>query len=361
MSALLFSSGAIVVMFMLFSYMVIGSLVEKHRCVVGHEASFLILLGMSMSCISYMLGYHDFNKIMTFDPNFFFYFCLPPIVFASGYNMKRQKFFENFRNILLFGLFGTLLQFTLFSFFTWLVVQADIFWKYNSNTGEFEQFTLSMMEILLMCSLLCCTDVVAAISIIKYDEQPKLFSLVFGEGITNDAVCIILFNTVYEYAGPGSEFTSMTPLKVFGSFLELAFFSLFFGFFFGLLSSAVLKHMRFLTVNPVVECNIIFVFSYLSYCVTELFHYSGIISLLTASIIMAKYSWYNLSPQAKSVTSIAFQVLGYAVEAFVFGYLGITFFSYMSFDWSWQLFIAELIIVIAGRFMGTIGIVKFME
>jgi len=53
-----------------------------------------------------------------------------------------------------------------------------------------------------MCSLLCCTDVVAAISIIKYEEQPKLFSLVFGEGITNDAVCIILFNTVMEFAGP---------------------------------------------------------------------------------------------------------------------------------------------------------------
>jgi hypothetical protein len=54
-------------------------------------------------------------------------------------------------------------------------------------------------------------------------------------------------------------------------------------------------------------------------------------------------------------------VIGYAVEAFVFGYLGITFFSYMEYDWSWQLFISELIIVISGRFIGTIGIVKFLE
>jgi NhaP-type Na+/H+ or K+/H+ antiporter len=73
----------------------------------------------------------------------------------------------------------------------------------------------------------------------------------------------------------------------------------------------------------------VFVFGYLSYCVTELFHFSGIISLLTCSIFMAKYTWYNLSPQAKTATSIAFQVVGYAVEAFVFGYLGITFFDYM--------------------------------
>lgn len=61
-----------------------------------------------------------------------------------------------------------------------------------------------MMEILLLCSLLCASDVVAAISIVKYEEQPKLYSIIFGEGITNDAVCIILFNTVMEFAGPGS-------------------------------------------------------------------------------------------------------------------------------------------------------------
>lgn len=82
---------------------------------------------------------------------------------------------------------------------------------------------------------------------------------------------------------------------------------------------------------------------------------------MACSILMAKYSWYNLSPQSKQVTSIAFNVIGYAVEAFVFGYLGLTFFSYVSFEWSWQLFIAELIIVILGRFMGTIGIIKFLE
>ena len=89
MSAVLFSSGAIVIMAMLFIYMLLGSLVEKYKCVIGHEASFLILFGMFVSWVSMQTGHTDFNKIMTFDPNFFFYFCLPPIVFASGYNMKR--------------------------------------------------------------------------------------------------------------------------------------------------------------------------------------------------------------------------------------------------------------------------------
>lgn len=50
-----------------------------------------------------------------------------------------------------------------------------------------------------MCSLLCSSDVIAAISLISYDQEPTLFSIVFGEGILNDAVSIILFNTVMKY------------------------------------------------------------------------------------------------------------------------------------------------------------------
>ena len=45
----------------------------------------------------------------------------------------------------------------------------------------------------MISSLLCSSDVIAAISIVKYEEQPKLFSIIFGEGIVNDAVALILF------------------------------------------------------------------------------------------------------------------------------------------------------------------------
>ena len=72
---------------------------------------------------------------------------------------------------------------------------------------------LSTAEILLMSSLLCSTDVIAAISMVKYEEQPTLFSLLFGEGIVNDAVAIILFNTVLKFffADGGHEITWTAP------------------------------------------------------------------------------------------------------------------------------------------------------
>lgn len=153
------------------------------------------------------------------------------------------------------------------------------------------------MECLLVSSLICSSDVIAAISIIKYDEQPKLFSLIFGEGIVNDAVAIILFNTVSMYVGETTEeFTGATPFKIIGNFLLLGFASLGIGLVFGLIGSYFFKIMRFLTVSAVKETLLIFCFGYMAYATGELAHMSGIIALLTSGVVMAHYAWYNLSP-----------------------------------------------------------------
>lgn len=44
--------------------------------------------------------------------------------------------------------------------------------------------------------MLCATDTVAANSLIRVDKFPVLNAVLFGEGILNDAVAIILFGTI---------------------------------------------------------------------------------------------------------------------------------------------------------------------
>lgn len=105
----------------------------------------------------------------------------------------------------------------------------------------------------------------------------------------------------------------------------------------------------------------IFCFGYLSYVISESAHYSGIISLLTCGIAMAHYTWYNLSPQGKQSSFIVFQFLGYLTEAFVFAYLGLTFFSYSNYNWSPHLFLVELGVIMVGRLFGTMGLIGFLR
>ncbi len=102
--------------------------------------------------------------------------------------------------------------------------------------------------------------------------------MIFGEGIFNDAVAIILFNTMSDFVDGEEVFTPATPFKIIGNFLLLAFCSILIGAIYGLLASLVLKHFRFVTVSAVKETLVVFSFGYLAYATGEIFHFSGIIA-----------------------------------------------------------------------------------
>lgn len=117
---------------------------------------------------------------------------------------------------------------------------------YRSGIIIEEVVSLNLSECFVISALLCSQDVIASVSVLKYDEQPKLYSIVFGEGITNAAISIIIFNTVVKAIEGGV--TVLSPVEIFGHFLLLCVGSVGIGIFFGLFASYLLKKMRFLTV-----------------------------------------------------------------------------------------------------------------
>lgn len=102
-----------------------------------------------------------------------------------------------------------------------------------------------------------------------------------------------------QYTQANSHITWKTPASIIYNFVALGFYSILIGVVFGLLSSYILKNHRQISKNAVSECMVIFCFGYLSYLTSEVAEYSGIITLLTSGIVMAHYSWFNLSPQGK--------------------------------------------------------------
>jgi len=124
---------------------------------------------MLISYIELATENEEVVELLRFSDNTFFYFCLPPIVFASGFNMQRGNFFRNIKNILIFGILGTFVAFFSFSTMTIAIKNEGFLQQYDGKTGNWTDLELTSPECMLMCSLLCSSDVIAAISLISYD------------------------------------------------------------------------------------------------------------------------------------------------------------------------------------------------
>ena len=159
---------AIFVMFVVF--IALETCQEKYKCVFGHQASYILIIGMLLSAVLRFYGGEENNlmKAFEFNHNLFFYVCLPPIIFASGFNMHRGDFFANLKIVMIFGVLGTLVSFTMFSLMTvklseWLPLEA-----FDGKTGQWAPLLMETREIVLMSSLLCSSDVIAAVSLVSY-------------------------------------------------------------------------------------------------------------------------------------------------------------------------------------------------
>jgi solute carrier family 9 (sodium/hydrogen exchanger), member 8 len=184
--------------------------------------------------------------MLSFDATTFFYVYLPPIIFTSAYLIDKKVFFDNFSSVVTFGVFGTILQFSLFTLGLYGLNELGFFTKIipdNSESGG-APFSLSIIEILLMGSLICSSDPIAAIAVVRQEQQPKLFSVVVGEGITNDAVGIILYKTVLHYGTSESSISWIDGVKILGSFVLLCLLSTIIGCVLGIISSFLFKFFR---------------------------------------------------------------------------------------------------------------------
>ena len=87
------------------------------------------------------------KSFLVWNNDLFFTLLLPLIIFTTGYNIRRRKFFENFANITKLGLIGTISTFFIYMLFTWLL---------------FDYF----------CAILTGSDIIAAVTLVKYEDQP---------------------------------------------------------------------------------------------------------------------------------------------------------------------------------------------
>ena len=141
------------------------------------EVGATILLGMVISGIIRLCGTNTSSTyngvgILGFSSPVFFLGLLPPIIFNSGYQLKRRIFFANMGAIVSLAVIGTTLSAAVVG--TCLFVFGD--WGYSPK--------ISLMEALAFGSLISATDPVSTLAVFSdLKVEPALFYIVFGESV----------------------------------------------------------------------------------------------------------------------------------------------------------------------------------
>ncbi|XP_057512470.1 sodium/hydrogen exchanger 1-like [Actinidia eriantha] len=285
---------------------VIGHLLEENRW--ANESITALLLGLASGAVVLLIRKGQSSRLLVFSEELFFIYLLPPIIFNAGFQVKKKQFFKNFSIILMFGICGTIISFCLIS------LGAFLLFKRIGVT------TLGVKDYLAIGAILSATDSVCTLQVLNQDETPFLYSVVFGEGVVNDATSIVLFNSVQSL--DFSNIDAMTAFKLLGTFLYLFFSSTALGIVVGLLSAFSIKALYFGRHSTDREVAIMMLLAYLSYMVAELLSLSGILTVFFCGIVMSHYTWHNVTESSRVTTKHGFATISFMAETFIFLYVG---------------------------------------
>ncbi|XP_062108558.1 sodium/hydrogen exchanger 1-like [Humulus lupulus] len=285
---------------------VIGHLLEENRWM--NESITALAIGLCTGVIILFTTGGKSSHLLVFSEELFFNYLLPPIIFNAGFQVKKKQFFRNFLTIMLFGAVGTLISFAIIS------IGAIHFFE-KMNVGP-----LKIGDYLAIGAIFSATDSVCTLQVLNQDETPLLYSLVFGEGVVNDATSVVLFNAIQSF--DLTHINSAIALKFIGSFLYLFVASTLLGAFAGLLSAYIIKKLYFGRHSTDREVALMILMAYLSYMLAELFNLSAILTVFFCGIVMSHYTWHNVTESSRVTTKHAFATLSFVAEIFIFLYVG---------------------------------------
>ncbi|KAI0698198.1 sodium/hydrogen exchanger [Cerioporus squamosus] len=279
-----------------------------------HETLVAIVAGMFVGLVVRLAPGTMIRDMLTFKHTLFFNLLLPPIILNSGYELKQENFFRNFGSILVFAFMGTFIS----------AVGVGVIVFIWSSLG-LESLGLSLVECLIFGSTLSATDPVTILAIFnQYKVDPKLYTVIFGESLLNDAVSIVMYETLSQFHG--SDFSVSHLFHGTGIFLLSFGSSMVLGVVFGLAMSLILKHSS-LSLYPSIETCLVSLCAYMCYFFSNGLSMSGIVSLLFCGITLKHYAYHTMSRRTQRATKYIFSTLAQLSENFIFIYLGLSLFT----------------------------------
>ena len=281
--------GIVLLCMLLVAAVVIGHSLETYQIHRLHAAGAALLLGAAAGWgVELIAGGGSgtrtaLERVARFDGEFFFRFLLPPIIFESGYNMQRRKFFQNLGAICIFAFIGTTVSAAVVGWLVWASGAAAT----ATGTG------LSGVEALAFGALISATDPVTVLAVFgSAGANHDLHALVFGESVLNDAVAIVLYRSLEQFSpancgegasGGACEASAQTILAAIGSAAWIFSGSVSIGGALASGSSLLHKYLRLRNSGQahfVVETVLLLMVPYAAWMLAEASSLSGIVAIL---------------------------------------------------------------------------------
>jgi solute carrier family 9 (sodium/hydrogen exchanger), member 8 len=301
------------------------------------EAAIVILVGMCLGGLLHLCRLHgveqstndkhsDETYYLGFSSNIFYFGFLPPIIFNSGYHLRRRFFYRNYDAILSLAMLGTLISIAIVTYGLYLVQY------YQLAGGLFESF--SVIEFVAFASLISSTDPVSTLAVFSsLKVDPLLYYIVFGESILNDSIAIVVFKTASRYISHDASFSQLIICLI---NLVICFLgSAFIGYFMGIFLAIMYRYFDF-HHHIIISIAIFLVVVYLPFFLCEIFQLSGVVSILYAGIAARRYISKNISQHEKYMFSFMMQFLSSFADTACFALLGMSTFSLFFLSSSFQ-------------------------
>ncbi|XP_017340653.1 sodium/hydrogen exchanger 1b [Ictalurus punctatus] len=302
------------------------------------ESCVLMIVGLMVGVLIKLLG----ETLPVLDTELFFLCLLPPIILDAGYFLPLRPFSENMGSILALAVLGTLWN----SVFVGLVLYGVC------KVIGVQMGGVNLLSCLLFGSISSAVDPVAVLAVFEEIHINELLHiLVFGESLLNDAVTVVLYHLLEEFAGRDSVEFSDALLGVL-SFLVVALGGIMVGMVYGIMSAVT---SRFTSHSRVIEPLFVFLYSYLAYLSAEVFHLSGIMALIACGVVMRPYVEANISHKSYTTIKYFLKMWSSVSETLIFIFLGVSTVA-GPHHWNFIFVFFTIILCLISRVLGVVGL-----
>lgn len=252
-----------------------------------------------------------------------FFIFLPPLLFEAAMNMDLKELRENFGPIALIAFLGVVV--------TTIVVGFSLNWILG----------IPLALALIFGAMVFATDPVSVLATFKSISAPKKLSiLIEGESVLNDGAAIVVFAIALEMMLKGV----FDPLNAALDFAVVCVGGAAVGLAVGYLAYRILAKID----DALVEIAVTIVAAYLGFVLAERFHFSGVIAVVAAGLILGNYGRdFSMSPTTRVIMLDFWSVIVFLVNSIIFILIGVN--THITIFSAWKEILVAIAAVILAR------------